>query len=233
MTMRIIVCSLNLLLMVGLISCGGGDGTPAKNVSNNPTKYLAKNIVFETNGASTIKSSSDSNPFDFNLVQKAFAQADNVDTETQIMAKDVIFENAPNSKIESDNVQDALEEISLIFSDVIVGKWSIVNLNYHEVSHAGTGLVEIYDDGTFDLIEGSFAAIGEGSSGLCTHVEDSQTYEFHTDSLATFTHLNGGVINSVIPLLISMKKDEIVLYGGGGCGAVGKQRVSILTRVVE
>jgi len=189
------------------------------------TKYLAKNIVFNSD-----------------IVAKANVQADVIDTETQVLAENVIFENTDISQIESDNVQDALEEISLILSDVIVGTWDIQNYN-QEASHKPTGKIVIYEDGTFYLIEGSFAAIGMGSGGGgmfggCAHEEENQTYQIYTDVVVSFsyfirttpTHQNE---ISAVPRLVKLRENEITFVGHAGCGASSRQKISILTRVVD
>jgi hypothetical protein len=169
----------------------------------------------------------------FNIGSKAYAQSDNIDTETTILAENVIFEKSSVSQIESDNVQDALEEISLKLASVMVGTWNIQNYNQEEC-HESSGKVVIYNDGTFDLTEGSFAAIGEGSGtgldGFCNHLEESQTYTVYDDELIAFTHFNGPAENSAIPSLVKLRENEIIFLGSGGCGSVRRQRISKLTR---
>jgi hypothetical protein len=152
------------------------------------------------------------------------------------MAQNVIFETDNYSQIESDNVQDALEEISLELSAVMVGTWNIQNYN-QEIYHDSTGQVVIKDDGTFDLIEGSFAAIGMGSgtaqAGMCNHTEEDQTYQLYTENVVLFIYFYGSSEDTAIPRLIKLRENEMTFIGGGGCGTMGRQRISILTRVVE
>jgi len=190
------------------------------------TKYLAENILFNSD-----------------IAAKANTQADVIDTETQILAENVIFENTDISQIESDNVQDALEEISLKLAETMVGTWNIQNY-IHADSHSESGRIIIYGDGTFDLLEGSFAAVGMGSGDspmpICNHTEENQTYQIIVDDLIIFTHFNPNFMdpsrlteNSVVPTLVKLRQNEIVFIGVGGCGAVSKQRVSILTRIID
>lgn len=196
-----------VLISIALISCGSG------GENGNSMKYLARNIVFNTD-----------------LARNAYAdQSQAIDTETQILAENVIFETNDNTQIESDNVQNALEEISHKLSGVIPGTWNIQNYN-QENSHVATGRVIINGDGTFNLVSGSFAAIGMGSIGFCSHTEENQTYRIYTDELISFTHFNNTTENSVIPLLVKLRENEIVFIGQGGCGQVSRQRISILTR---
>lgn len=116
------------------------------------------------------------------------------------------------------------------------GKWNIQNYN-QESNHDPSGQIVIYDDGSFDLISGSFAAVGMGSGtaqdGFCDHTEDNQTYQIYTEELVAFTHYNRIAENSVVPRLVKLRYYEIVFVGSGGCGSTGRQRISILTRVVE
>lgn len=230
------------LLVLNLSSCNddGGESGGSSNTTSSvsETKYLAQNIIFdsETDGIAGLKPSKKKGLFNFNLVRNAYAESQAVDTETQILARNVLVEENFDSQIESDNVQDAFEEISLKLSDKMVGTWDIQNYN-QEICHESTGQVVIYDDGTFDLIEGSFAAIGMGSGtaqdNLCNHREDNQTYKVYTEDLVAFTHFNGPTENSVIPRLVKLRKNEMVFIGSGGCGQVGRQRISILTRIDE
>ena len=82
--------------------------------------------------------------FNFDLVHSAYAQSSDIDTETQIYAENLIFEVSANSQIESDNVQEALEEISLALSAVLEGTWNIENYHQEEF-HDSTG--QIYGKG--------------------------------------------------------------------------------------
>ena len=195
-----------------LCSCsGGGNGDqPSSN-----TKYLAKNVIL--GGA----------------VTSAFAQTTAIDTTTQILASNVIYETSEASQISSNNVQGALNEISLRLSEVMVGAWNIQNHN-QETAHESTGNITINSDGTFNLTAGSFAAIGMGSgtapNPMCNHTQANQTYQVFTEDLAAFVHYNATARNSVIPRLVKLRQNEIVFVGDGGCGQVGLQRISILTR---
>jgi len=203
------------------------------NQNSGDTKYLAKNLILNKDGLTTTATQN----------SEVLVQSADIDTETQILAENVIFENTDISQIESDNVQDALEEISLKLSETMVGTWDIQNY-IHSNNHSETGKIIIYDDGTFDLLEGSFAAIGMGSGDtpmpICNHTEENQTYQTIVDDLIIFTHFNPHFMdpstlteNSVVPTLVKLRQNEIVFMGGGGCGAVSKQRVSILTRVID
>jgi hypothetical protein len=160
-----------------------------------------------------------------------------IDPELQVRAENVIFEHRSDlASIESDNVQDALEEVALRLQAVLPGAWTIENKNQEDF-FAATGRVVIREDGTFDLEEGTFAAIGMGSGDtpdpFCNHAEEGQTFEFYSDQLVRFRHVNDGAENTVIPTVVELDRDRIVLLGSGGCGEVGRQRVSILTRLAE
>lgn len=76
---------------------------------------------------------------------------------------------------------------------------------------------------------------GTAPNPMCQHTLENQTYQGHTDDLVIFIHYNPSVNppfkNAVIPRLVKLRPNEIVFVGEGGCGQVGLQRISILTRV--
>jgi len=217
---------LAVITLAALCSCNSSSGTaslPANENGGSPasgTKYLARNIILNAIPASP-----------------AYAQTDTVDTQTQILASNVIVEPMAASQIASNNVQDALKEISLKLPEVMVGTWNIQNYN-QETAHQDTGNITIKSDGTFTLTAGSFAAIGMGSAtgqdpitGLCKHTTENQTYQVFTDELLLFVHYNPGsnaptglippIKNAVIPRLVRLRQNEIIFVGEGGCGATG------------
>jgi hypothetical protein len=207
---------------VSLLAISGLFASACSEAPSNPAavKVLARNVLIGTANAATT-----------DPVVSA------LDPELQVRAENVVFEHRNNlASIQSDNVQDALEEVALRLQAVLPGTWTIENKN-QENSHAATGRVVIREDGTFDLEAGSFAAIGMGSGdaadAFCTHNEDGQTFEFYSDQLVLFHHYNGTAENTAIPTLVELGHDRIVLLGSGGCGEVGRQRVSILTRVAQ
>jgi len=184
---------------------------------NRTVKLLASNVIYSTaNANNSITKSAD------------------IDTTTKVLAENVLYDG-DNSTLAVDNVQDALDQLSLNFAKTIIGNWNIENKLQEEEMHSSTGTITISPDGVFNLTSGSFAAIGMGSGfgpqEFCKHEEDGQLYEFITDKIVVFKHVNGGVLNQVIPQLIELEQDRITFIGSGGCGMSGWQRVSILTRV--
>jgi hypothetical protein len=163
-------------------------------------------------------------------VKTANAESTRIDTTTQMPASNVVFEQSATADLSSTNVQGALEELSVKLDAVLPGRWNIQNLNQENL-HAATGKIEFKADGSFDLKEGSFAAIGMGSNPeFCNHESVGQTFQLFTPRVALFAHTNGTASNTVIPTLIEAKPDRLVFIGSGGCGVVGQQRISILTR---
>lgn len=153
-----------------------------------------------------------------------------LDTQTNVLARNVIVERSSKSALTSNDAQSAFEELSLDLVATMVGTWNIVNKNI-ENEHAPTGQVRINADGTFTLLSGSFAAIGEGTGAFCDHVAGSERWEVLTPKVLVFRHTNQNVENRVIPMVVELHQDSIVFLGSGGCGQLGLQRVSILTRV--
>lgn len=206
--------SLAFFVSTLLIGC-----SKSKNQSQDTAGYsnkliLAKNVILNSG--------------------EAFAAASNeIDTVTKIPAANVVFDVVSSSRIKSDNVQAALEEVSLNLSKVIIGTWNIENkdIGVIDSNHAATGRVTFREDGTFDLENGSFAAIGQGSSGFCSHVEDSQVWEKLSDTVLYIKHVNSAAQNSAVLKVLDFTIEKVVAYGQGGCGAGGKDRISILTKV--
>lgn len=214
---------LAVIFAISFTGCG--------QTGNGTKKYLAKNIVFRDKAQ---MAQNQSQKEDESFSAGANANDEEVDDTTKIYADNVLFAHGANSSVESTNVQDAIEEISLILSKTMIGKWTIENKNIEEDNHSPTGKVTINENGTYDLTEGSFAAIGEGSGEkLCNHTPGTEIYTKITDDVLLFKHNNGSEFFSAIPMVISLKKNKIILIGSGSCGELGRQRVSILTRVNE
>ena len=149
-------------------------------------------------------------------------------TSDTISAANVTID-VSNNRLDSTNLQDAIDnEIGVDLVQKIIGTWDIENFT-NDPNHGPTGRVTILDDGTFDLVTGFFAAIGEGdgSLGLCDHVENSQVYAVLAGQVIQFTH----GIHSLIPTLMEANEDSLIFLGSGGCGQLGTQRLSRLTRV--
>ena len=163
----------------------------------------------------------------------ALCGCEKVDMQTHVLARNVIVEaSSGSSALTAGDAQAVFEELHLDLATTMVGTWNIVNKNI-ESEHLATGRVQISAGGTFALQAGSFAAIGEGSAlGGCNHTAGSETYELLTPKLLVFRHANGSANNSVIPAIVELKRNTITLMGSGGCGQLGLQRVSILTRVL-
>ncbi len=204
----------SVVVLVLLCGCSGEDKVSDKRV-------LARNVLLKQSSALQAK-----------------GEGSNLDKTTKVLAENVVFENTDTSTVTSDNVQGAIEELSVDLQKIMVGTWSIANKN-QESMHSATGRIVINSGGTFNLEQGSFAAIGMGTgtdtSGgdpmLCGHEQADQTYEFYTSKVVVFRHTNQGASNNAIPTLLDLQKDQITFLGSGGCGEVGRQRVSILTRV--
>lgn len=166
------------------------------------------------------------------------------DPNLKVLASNVVYQPAPSSTVTATNVQGALQQLSLDLATTMVGTWAIAN-RAEDDAHGPTGRVAIRAGGTFDLEAGSFAAIGMGSGAAgapCQHQASPQSWELVAPQVALFTHVNPGdpggggpptpATNAVFPMVLSLEQDRIVFLGSGGCGALGVQRLSVLTRVV-
>lgn len=112
------------------------------------------------------------------------AEANGVDTDTMVWAKNVIYDIA-NSSISASNVQDALAEIAPDLSQTIIGTWNVTNYGdlgtygsncNDSKSHSKTGTITFNEDGSFSLSTHLAATrIGEGENGIgeCTDENSS------------------------------------------------------------
>ena len=158
-----------------------------------------------------------------------------VDIDENITAIDKLQADTEANTADINQLQSNSIGIGISLSEVMIGNWDIQNIN-QESAHADSGFIQINRDGTFDLISGSFAAIGMSSGqdgSFCNHSPGSGAYEVILDNLTNFSYASGGTQYPVIPLLIELEQDKITFLGNGGCGFLGRQRVSILTRAVK
>jgi hypothetical protein len=208
------------LATAAFFACGEAPGES----SSVGRRVLARNVLLGNAGLGT-------------GIRTANAEGNDIDTNTKLVATNVVYESNGKADLQATNVQSALEELAVKLDVVLPGSWCIENRN-QEAQHAATGAITFAKDGTFKLVRGSFAAIGMGSTDLsgpvgCAHAEEGQTYELFSPRVAAFRHLDPVLAISVVPTLIEARPDRLSFLGSGGCGQVGLQRVSILTRTAD
>lgn len=166
---------------------------------------------------------------------------DSTNPDLKVLARNVILEKVSGKVNLEGTVQAAFKDLVLPFEEVIIGRWQIENRGLSpNDAHLDTGEVLISSGGAFDLISGSFAAIGMGAgegprNGICDHKEDNQVWEVLAPGVVLFSYINptqeiGDVENRIVPRVISVSQNEVVLVSSSGCGALGFDRVSILRR---
>lgn len=147
----------SLMAMVS-IGCGGssGGGDDDDSIPKAEIRVLAKNV----------------------LLNYAYASATEVDTETTVLAENVIYENSEEEgDIESGNVEDALTETNVDLASIIPGTWITKNLGKLQ-----NGQVIFYEDGTYEIDSGYFEA-----GGSFWNNTTSGNYLIHDDIIA-FTY---------------------------------------------
>ncbi|RJP78174.1 MAG: hypothetical protein C4522_13430 [Desulfobacteraceae bacterium] len=128
-----------LTVALFLFSCGSGSDSSSTTNPSNEKRYLARNVVFNSD-----------------IVRSAYAESDTVDTETQVLAENVIYQNSDGvSEIEAENVEEALTETNADLTLILPGKWNTTNLGQQK-----SGEVTFNDDGTYEINSGYFEAGG-------------------------------------------------------------------------
>lgn len=84
------------------------------------------------------------------------SQADSVDTNTKVLASNIVIDNSKTT-LSATTLQSAMEELApaSLSASVIVGSWTV--LNYPDKS---TGTVTFNADGTYSVSAGSFRVAG-------------------------------------------------------------------------
>lgn len=208
------------ILMLALAGCGGGssaggstNGGNGGNGGNgvNPTlQVLASNVILSSASATDISTK-------------------DVDTETQVLAENVVL-NTDNNKLSSDDLQDALDnEMAVDLSTVFVGTWTIENKTKDPAYDGLSGQITVSSDGTFSMDSGVFAAAG--ISATCTPLSNP-TYEIlGNDSIIYIIFTDENATRDSVMSVISATSDQIALVGDGACGLAGITKASILTKV--
>lgn len=213
--------SLPVLFALSLAACDSGNSTsPAPGAK----RVLARNVVFNATGAQAGQ-------------VRAASAGDEVDPNLKVLASNVEVSNTGNT-LASNNLQSALDdELAVNLATALPGStWTIRNRS-EDSTYSAAGEVNFTADGKATLT-GYFAA-----GGLVSGAEDSYCnipveirYEVLGNAVlyvsARVKGREGGYEENqvVIPTVAARTRDTIVLVGSGGCGAVGQDRVSILTR---
>lgn len=169
------------------------------------------------------------------------------ESDLEIDARDVVIRtrdvssNNPNTYLESTNLQNALDnELAVNLSDFLPGTtWTVTNITSDTIYANSTGQVTFSSDGIV-LDAGRLAALGithddeeTGCSPLLTDI----SYDLYMNSIIYANWTTGSAElsydHSAVVSVFVQSKDSIGLIGSGGCGEVGVDRISILTRVTD
>jgi hypothetical protein len=115
-------------IALGIGGCGNGS---SGNGLDSPTQYLASNIVFRSASA---------------------ALKTQVDTETQVLAENVILDNGALG-VDAQDVQSAFEQTEPNIAETIIGSWSITLIGSGENASftSDIGTISFNADGTYIL----------------------------------------------------------------------------------
>ena len=143
-------------------------------------------------------------------------------------------------------------DVTTPIPEQFVGLYNITNIvDPNDEGHTPGGQLMIFADGTFDLIGGSFAAAGVGTSTYCRHLEESQTIAAVGSKLWVIAHKSPGdesmdlaepityqaivslvevEYEGVVDPFNSPKVKKLIVKGSGGCG-MATDRISVLERL--
>jgi len=208
----------SFIFIVGIasvLSCGGSEATLDEDLV-----VRAENIIISA-GVSVSE-------LGFN---KAHAVA-TLDETKKVLARNVLISVAVN-KLTNEDLQSVLDkEIAVDLATNLIGTWTIINKSLNSNVDGKAGSVTFSANGTFVVNSGVFGAAGiaDTGAGACDII-GTPTYEIIGGSILYVRFVAGPSQNFDATLsVISLKTNEIVLYGGSGClgGAIFP---SILTRV--
>lgn len=140
---KLIYTVLSLYAVTVLTGCGGSE-------SNATTlKVLASNVI----------------------LRSAIADTSEIDTNVKVLAENVILDNSLTT-IEAETVQEAIEELAPVLSEVIVGTWN--TRSYNNGAQGDIGKVTFQADGTFTIESGRVTVLdGDGvMNGTWTVVDN-------------------------------------------------------------
>ncbi len=209
------------LLVISSLSLAACDGGNSTGPTPGAKRVLAHNVVF--NAANGVR---------------AAAADGEVDPNLKVLATNVEVSNTGNS-LASNNLQSALDnELAVDLATTLPGStWTIKNRSADDTYGTAVGEVTFSADGKMTLT-GRFAAAGlvEGSENSFCNIPSDIRYEvLGTSVLYVSAHVKAregswAENQVVVPTVASRTRDTIVLVGSGGCGIIGQDRVSILTR---
>ncbi len=146
----------------------------------------------------------------------------------------------PTSFLESTDLQTALDnELAIDLSTLLPGTtWTVENVTSDETYNGTTGQVSFTAD-SMTVDEGRVAAFGlthPDSGATCDNDNLTDvTYDLYSTNLlyATWSTGEGNQLNTSNSVVTVFADDTntIGLVGSGGCGELGSDRISILTRV--
>lgn len=168
------------------------------------------------------------------------------ETNLNVDAGEVALNTSSMSRLTSSTLDEALEEeIAIDIAEMVKGKtWTVTNTTQDGFFENTTGQVTFSDDGTtFTLDSGFFAATGMVASDADDLAQAYQcSSETKINSPASFTMVGSNTMyvtwtdmqpeeTDNVLTAIADNLEELTLSGQGGCGVVGKTRISKLTLV--
>jgi hypothetical protein len=169
------------------------------------------------------------------------ANADSVNTSAKLLASNVVLDKT-FTNLSSTNLQTALnDQLAVSLKKTLAGTtWTIANKTTDSTFTGTTGQIT-FAAGSFTLDSGRFAASGMAAATeniFCAKPLDPIKYELINESVidVTWTGQDRNNPAQLIPqeaviTIASKSKDNLVLVGMGGCGAVGTPRISVLKKV--
>lgn len=217
--------ALPFLFALSSLSLLGCDGGNTSGPTPGAKRVLARNVVFNATGAQAGGVS-------------AFQASGDVDPDLKVLATNVEVSNTGNA-LASNNLQSALDnELAVDLATALPGStWTIQNRSADDTYGNVGGEVTFTKDGKMTLT-GRFAAAGlvSGAETSFCNIPTDMRYEVLGNAVVYVSaHVKGreGSYEEdqvVVPAVAARTRDTIVMVGSGGCGIIGQDRVSILTR---
>ncbi|MBI5507203.1 MAG: hypothetical protein HY903_00495 [Deltaproteobacteria bacterium] len=132
----------------------------------------------------------------------------------KVHARNVVYENSQGSRLEADNVQDALDELTVQLAHVIVGTWSVANYGYPPND---PGSVTFGGDGVYS-VDGVFTAAGVTRPDVT-----ATTYQAVANNLLILNTEAVGGTGTRMAHVAGLTPTELTLHAGGYASVLTKK----------